>query len=310
MDYRHERNVATNQGGQFWMPTGGQYSTPIDIGPGLEDPDIARELLPERPGRWYLTGYLVPAPDASLADPSEPNGEDELADPAEATDPVTGGGRAEDDSEPDPAATRRIFQPSSLGLTVQVPLTSKTLQIEITWGDYVTEPPMTELELTERPRGKGGPLWRRLPRSQTVTLPIPEHGRGAAVIVPDSGAQARPGGALQVEAVARAYTIRQPDGSEQSMRVVTVLLVNRRPQLKNRASDLTTIFQACLKVTCAEGLLPRADLSGLDDTDFDRRLADLQVPRCRRICRRIEHIRGLAIRGPGQDSLDRSTALV
>ncbi|WP_287787600.1 hypothetical protein, partial [Acidiphilium sp.] len=31
------------------------------IGPGLDDEDIAHEILPTRPSRWYLTGYLVPA---------------------------------------------------------------------------------------------------------------------------------------------------------------------------------------------------------------------------------------------------------
>jgi|SRR5271166_421377 len=30
------------------------------IGPGLEDTDLEREVLPARPSRWYLTGFLVP----------------------------------------------------------------------------------------------------------------------------------------------------------------------------------------------------------------------------------------------------------
>ena len=54
------------------------------------------------------------------------------------------------------------------------------------------------------------------------------------------------------------------------------MLVNRRHELRNRAADLTTAFQVCLSVTCAEGLVARADLSSLKDADFDRRLADLQ----------------------------------
>jgi len=55
-----------------------------------------------------------------------------------------------------------------------------------------------------------------------------------------------------------------------------VLLVNRRPLLGNRATDLTAAFQVRLDVGCEAGLLPRADLSAVDDDDFDRRLADLQ----------------------------------
>ena len=246
------------------------------IGPGPDDHDIARELLPERPGRWYLTGYLVPAPDTSRTAVAAEAEEDELADPAEATDPATGGARAEDDGEPDPGTTRRIFQPSSLGLTVQVPLTATTLQVAVSWGDYTTEPPMTEMELMEGGRGKANPLWRRHPNTQTVSLPIPDEGRGSPALVPDSAPPGRPGGALQVEAVARRYTVTQPDGSDLQLRVVTVLLVNRRKPLQNRASDLTTAFQVRLAVTCDGGLLPRADLSGLDSHDLDRRLADLQ----------------------------------
>jgi hypothetical protein len=85
-----------------------------------------------------------------------------------------------------------------------------------------------------------------------------------------------PGGALVVEAVARPYEVKQPAGTTVEMRVVTVLLVNRRAHLANRAADLTTAFQVRLELACSEGLLPRADLSAVDDTDFDRRLADLQ----------------------------------
>ena len=100
---------------------------------------------------------------------------------------------------------------------------------------------------------------------------------GERVTVPETARLCRGRiGALQLECVARPYVIRQPDGGQQEMRVVTIMLINRRPQLTNRASDLTTIFQARVEVTCAEGLLPRADLSGLNDDDFDRRLADLQ----------------------------------
>ncbi len=246
------------------------------VGPGPDNRDLEKELLAERPGRWYLTGYLVPVPEDSAADITEDETQDELGDPAEATDPVIGGGRAEDDSDPDPAATRRIFQPSSFGLTVQVPDNTTALEITVIWGDYTPEPPMTEIELTDTSRKVPDPNWRRHQRQSVVSLPIPKEGRGAKVIVPNSAALSRPGGALQLESVARFYTVQQPGGSERRMRLVTIMLVNRRPKLKNRAADLTTIFQARLLVTCKEGLVPREDLSGLRDNDFDRRLADLQ----------------------------------
>jgi hypothetical protein len=91
------------------------------IGPGQYDSDLATELLSERPGRWYLTGFLVPTPDAA-ADPSVNDPAAELGDPAEMGDPLPGGGRPEDEGEAELAPARRILQPSSLGLTVQVPV--------------------------------------------------------------------------------------------------------------------------------------------------------------------------------------------
>ena len=244
------------------------------IGPGPDDADIATELLPERPGRWYLTGYLVPAPDSEASEDEE--AEQDLPDIAETPDPVPGGGKPEDEGDTDQGPARHRYQPSSIGLTVQVPLAACSLDVTVTWGDYTTEPPMTELELTDRSSRTPLPNWRRHARRSSLSLPIPLQGRSPApVIVPDSAAPGRPGGALVVEAVARPYKVKQPDGSTVEMRVVTVLLVNRRAHLSNRAADLTTSFQVRLELACAERLLPRADLSAVDDTDFDRRLADL-----------------------------------
>lgn len=243
------------------------------IGPGPDDTDLATELLSERPGRWYLTGYIVPAPDSEAA--VEEEAEQDLPDMEDAADPVPGGGRAEDDGEADQGPSRHRFQPSSIGLTVQVPLATQALDVTVTWGDYTTEPPMTVLELEESGRNAQAPNWRRHARRSQLSLPIPAQGRGDRVIVPDSAAPGRPGGGLVVEAVARPYKVKQPDGGTVEMRVVTVLLVNRRPTLPNRAADLTAAFQVRLELACAEGLLPRADLSAVDDDDFDRRLADL-----------------------------------
>ena len=137
------------------------------IGPGRNDPDLATELLSERPGRWYLTGFLVPTPDAG-ADPSVTDPAAELGDPAEMGDPLPGGGRPEDEGEAELTPARRILQPSSLGLTVQVPVSARHLTVALTWGDYTTEPPMAVLELEETGRRATHPNWRRHPRSATV----------------------------------------------------------------------------------------------------------------------------------------------
>ena len=200
----------------------------------------------------------------------------ELGDPAETGDPLPGGGRPEDEGDPDPAPARRILQPSNLGLTVQVPVTSRHLNVTLKWGDYTTEPAMPVLELEEAGQRTTVPNWRRHPRTATLTLDIPDDGRGRPVIVPDSSATGHRGGALQLEVLARHYDIPQPDGTIAHTRVVTVMLVNRRHALRNRAADLTTAFQVSLTVSCTEGLVARADLSSFADADFDRRLADLQ----------------------------------
>jgi hypothetical protein len=59
------------------------------VGPGQDDSDLAAELLSERPGRWYLTGFLVPTPDAA-ADPSVTDPAAEMGDPSEMGDPLPG----------------------------------------------------------------------------------------------------------------------------------------------------------------------------------------------------------------------------
>ena len=79
---------------------------------------------------------------------------------------------------------------------------------KFTWGDYRTEPPLSEdllvpdeytaKEEDEQPKKKQRPMvdWGRLPQERTVRLQVP-NGRGQAVIVPDSAAPQRAGGALR-----------------------------------------------------------------------------------------------------------------
>ncbi len=61
------------------------------IGPGPGDSDLQDERLKENPSRWYLAGYLAPAPDdaAEEADESEDEG-DPLVGEDEGADPETG----------------------------------------------------------------------------------------------------------------------------------------------------------------------------------------------------------------------------
>ena len=67
------------------------------IGPGPEDADLREERLKENRSRWYLTGFLAPAPEgAGEADVPDEEGDPLFGDDAGA-DPETGRARAADD---------------------------------------------------------------------------------------------------------------------------------------------------------------------------------------------------------------------
>ena len=92
------------------------------IGPSPEDTDLAKEVLKERPSRWYLTGFLAPVSSPNtIEDKVE---EEDLLTLEEIENSVAGddtegsGGVAGDASEPEAPNTHRRYFPSSIGLTV------------------------------------------------------------------------------------------------------------------------------------------------------------------------------------------------
>src|SRR5205085_1560283 len=99
------------------------------IGPGLEDDDLAREMLPARPSRWYLTGFLVPvqAPPDQRSTPAAAEGELNSGDGADGLD---------DADEPDQPPARPSFLPSSIGLSFLVPEGVTEVRVVACWGDY------------------------------------------------------------------------------------------------------------------------------------------------------------------------------
>src|SRR5260370_12444257 len=86
------------------------------------------ETLPIPPSRWYLTGYLVPfmAPESQRR---EVTADDEL-------DLIGATGGTDDDAPPERASARKVFFPSSIGLSVLVPIETKSLRVTAQWGDY------------------------------------------------------------------------------------------------------------------------------------------------------------------------------
>ncbi len=249
------------------------------VGPGPDDADLARERLrhPEKPSRWYLTGFLAPAGDEPPAD--DPSIQEEL-DTGDDIDPEIGmGGAAGDDDGADNAAAKRRFLPSSLGLTVLLPPTAGTIEVAVDWGDYVTEPPLPAGVLLGEGDGadsSGKPQvdWVRVPRQATAVLDVTQAFPSPHTLA-DSGPAAMTGGALQLKLHQRLFRYRLPDGGEQQARAVTVFLVNRRAAASQTFGDVAYAFQARLELCCQDGFLAQRDLSGYAAADDDQRLADL-----------------------------------
>jgi hypothetical protein len=250
------------------------------IGPGPHDADIRDERLKENPSRWYLAGYLAPAPDGAGEEIDEM---EEVGDPLfgadEGADPETGRARAADDPPPDETAARKVRAPSSCGLTVLIDASVKEIEVGLSWGDYVTIPPLPETVFVDA-KAQFDPAyrtvqWQRMPGEATVRVPVPENGRGPQIIVPDSAGRQRPDGALAIEAHARKYTLELPDGSKRTLRALTVTVVNHRKATQRRFADVTFAFQVRLEAHCASGLFPRSDMTGFGSRDPDAALADL-----------------------------------
>jgi hypothetical protein len=251
------------------------------IGPGPADADLSRERLRDNPSRWYLAGFLAPALDGipegteSVEDEGDPLLTDEASDP----ETGTGGGRAADDAPEDEPSARKSRVPSSCGLTVLVDASVREVEATLSWGDYVTVPPLPDEVFTDE-KAQFDPAyrsvqWQRVPSQATLRLPVPENGRGRRLIVPGSAGAQRAGGALVLEAHARPYTLAQPDGTKRHLRALTVMVVNRRDNIRRRFSDVTFAFQVRLEVRSAPGLYPRANVTGYASSDLDAALADL-----------------------------------
>ncbi|WP_437202052.1 DISARM system helicase DrmA [Planctomicrobium sp. SH664] len=224
------------------------------VGPSqnMGDP---KEVLPQSPSRWYLTGFLVPT-DAAEEQRTDPTSMDELDQAAEPAG-------LDDDETPERAAARRSFLPSSMGLSVLISTKTTDLEATVSYGEYLR----SEVDETESPSVE----WRRIPREGSVTLKLPE-------TIPASGAIPVPNS----RGVELAWSIRGiPDsgvdgGLPQGTRSLSLFVVNRRKPAPDEASDEGFIFQAELEVHCRDGLVARPNLRSLQSKDWDERVADLQ----------------------------------
>ena len=242
------------------------------IGPRPEDLDLQHERLPQAPSRWYLTGFLAPtgAPDAQRAQATE----EELDDPAE---PIQG---SDDSGTPERGSGKRVFLPSSMGLSILVDPATWRLDVSVSWGDYVPDSSGGEeaddeeanpesKEAASSGRYRFGP-WKRIPRAEQVSLDISgiEPGKPVPEPIPNSDG-------LTVVCLVRETQLPTTEGPLDA-RAVSVFVVNhRQPAEDDDLQDAAFAFQVALSVEADRPLIARMDPRGLESDDWDERVADL-----------------------------------
>jgi hypothetical protein len=254
------------------------------FGPHPElDLDLEREVLQDKPSRFYVGGFIVPAFDgvvpaaADEDEEAEKTADDLLA--AETFEAPIEPSADEQDTPDQPPKDR--FLPSSIGLTVILPEEVHAIELTATWGDYQAEPPLPEIlvlpEAAEsgekKPERPQGIRWVRSPGKARLTLDPTRNAAG--IPLPASAAPQRPGGGLEIALHQRVIEQTTPEGTTERLRIVTVFLVNRRKRARAPYGDLAYAFQARIELSCPSGFLPRRDFSTYAASDPDLRLADL-----------------------------------
>ncbi len=242
------------------------------IGP---DPGEAeeKEALPQSPSEWYLTGFLVPY-QAKAEDRQDPTSNEDVDEGG-----APGGG--DDPQDQEKPSARRAFLPSSLGLSVLVPRTARSVKASVTWGDYRFVKPE---EGVPAPEGEGEPKprssWQRTPRSVDVVVSV-----GASSAKPVSIDLSGSDGLRLVASVREIPDMDVTgDGANRLVppgtRAVSVFLVNHRDPVEDDRRAEAMAFQAAVALRCDEGFVPRPNLSRLASEEWDEKVADLQYRDC------------------------------
>jgi hypothetical protein len=220
------------------------------IGP-QDDPDnpLAGEILPHAPSRWYVTGFLVPT-NGRVADDTA----------AEEID-AAGSPGTDDDRPPEPRSARRVFFPSSIGLSVLLGGETTDLEATVHWGTY------QKVENSDESRAQ----WQRTPHTTRLRVPL------------DDGAVLTPHPVPQSDGLVLRVAIRNITGGllagcglPSGTRSVSVFLVNERASAPDVRRDEGFVFQAALELAHKTGFVPRPDLRGRRGDDWDERVAGLQ----------------------------------
>ena len=242
------------------------------IGPRPQDLALERERLPQTPSRWYLTGFLAPT-DA----PEEQRAQDSEEELDEGSEPLHG---SDDSSTPERSSSKRLLFPSSIGLSILVDEDTTELRVDVSWGDYSPEPNDDEEGTAEGEEGEEGingvakrrpAAWVREPRAESVRINL----RGSADDDSPATEDIPWSDGLEIACLVRRTSITTVTGSV-PVRAVSLFVVNRRPSVAdNDLQDTAFAFQVEVAVEADGQIVPRADLHGLENDDWDERLADL-----------------------------------
>ena len=243
------------------------------IGPRPGDDTLQYERLPQAPSRWYMSGFLVPA-----NAPAEQRAQDSDEQFDEPSEPFHG---SDDASTPDRGSGKRVFLPSSVGLSILVGETTTHLEITVSWGDYAPD------DANEKARDASGEdpgegevgtpsqrrfaPWARRPGAESVGMDlsaVQTGGTPVAFPVPESGG-------LEVLCLVRPTEVRTFEGIL-NVRAVSLFVINRRLPLEdNDRQDAAYAFQVEMSVEADRPFVRRPNLHDLDSEDWDERLADL-----------------------------------
>jgi len=222
------------------------------VGPGQQIGD-AKEVLPQAPSRWYLTGFLAPL-DAKPEQRTDADADDDLD--------AAGEPGLDDDITPEPSATaKQRYLPSSIGLSILLPKEAKELEVRVRWGDYRREGDVAGAERWVRSaKEEQLPLELKSKLSSPVEYKVPGgDGLRIAVMIQPVGTFASQSGL--------------PDGT----RTISVFLINRRtPKELDEVKDESFAFQAGLELHADRTFLARPDARGLMSDEWDENVADLQ----------------------------------
>ncbi len=244
------------------------YALELDlIGPRTSHPphaSYAQELLSTAPSKWYLSGFLCPY-EAPISHRSDEDSGDTLEEQRRPSP-------ADDDSAPDSPSARRAFFPSSLGLSVLLPVQAQSLRAEVLWADYqplgqsATGTTAASPDASERdPAGRR--QWQRQPRTAACVIDLRPSQGGKTVPLPEHP---------DLHLVVSVRPVHDHGLLPPGTQSVSVFLVNQRPPAPDATPDAAYLFQPELVLRSETPFVARPDLHGQGSADSDERVADLQ----------------------------------